>query len=479
MRYWILIACAVPLLTGCASYRPAPISAMKNANAIEARSLSDARLQKFIAAALATSPQPAVSALRDRSPPAWGLTRLTLAAVYYHPRLDLARAELAAAEAAVITARQVPNPSLSFEELSYNLSVPTPSPWTVAPVINFLIETFGKREFRTGKARALLDAARADLATASWQVRTGVRNALLNLWAAQHRVALLRQKLVLQNELVALLEERFAVGQASALDVARERTARNQIGLAIRAAERQGVDALTRLAAAVGVARQAVKGISPSFRPFERPERLGRHFSAGELRREALVGRSDVQGLLAEYAAAESALRLQIAKQYPDITLGPGYGYSQGQNMFLLLPAVDLPVFNQNQGPIAEALARRQEAAARFIALQTEIIDAIDGAAASYRAANQALATANRLLAGERDRAHRMQQSFAAGQVDRAALLTARIERITAEQSRFETLVAQRQALGAVEDALQHPFFGPALSAGPETSPRTAPTPGL
>ncbi len=119
---------------------------------------------------------------RDRSSrlPAlasWDLTRLTLAALYYHPNLDIARAKLAEARAGVITARQVPNPSLSFEELSYNASVATPSPWTIAPIINFLIETFGKREYRTAAAHALAEAARGDLATASWQVRGGGRAA--------------------------------------------------------------------------------------------------------------------------------------------------------------------------------------------------------------------------------------------------------------------------------------------------------------
>jgi hypothetical protein len=33
-------------------------------------------------------------------------------------------------------------------------------------------------------------------------------------------------------------------------------------------------------------------------------------------------------------------------------------------------------------------------------------------------------------------------------------------------------MVQQRRALGAVEDALQHPFYGPAMPASPETNPR-------
>ena len=168
-----------------------------------------------------------------------------------------------------------------------------------------------------------------------------------------------------------------------------------------------------------------------------------------------------------------SAVALEVANQYPNITLSPGYGYDAGQNAYLLLPAADLPVFNQNQGPIAQARARREIAAARFTALQTRIIDAVDGAAASYRAATQALATAEALSAGEEQRRRRVMRSFTAGEVDRPTLLIAQTEDMAAEQSRFDALVQQRQALGALEDALQHPLYEPSATfSAPQTNPR-------
>ena len=102
----------------------------------------------------------------------------------------------------------------------------------------------------------------------------------------------------------------------------------------------------------------------------------------------------------------------------------------------MLLPAVDLPLFNQNQGPIARAWARREQAAARFTALQTRIIDSLDGAAALYRAANQTLATADSLLNGEQDRERQTLRMFEGGEIDRATLLSVQLERIAAEECR-------------------------------------------
>lgn len=467
----VALAILAPLaVAGCARYHAEPISAATTAAALDARALDDPRLQKFIATGLPPDGKQDGTA-------AWDLAKLTLAALYYHPDLDVARAKLASARAGVITAGQRPNPSLSFEDLSYAAAA-TPSPWTIAPVINFVIETFDKREYRTAQAENLTEAARHDLATAAWEVRGRVRTALLGLWAAQRRLVLTKHRLAIQEQLVTLLEHRFAAGQASALDVTRERNVRNQIRLDVRGAERQEIDGRAQLATAIGIPIRALDGIGLSFDAFDRPAPAGSELATADLRRQALLGRSDVQGLLAEYAAAQSALQLEVARQFPNLTLSPGYSYNASASAYLLLPAAELPVFNQNQGPIAEAEARRKDVAARFTALQAQIIGAVDAAAANYRALLQSLATADALLAGEQSREHQVSRSFQAGEADRPTLVAVELELAAVRLSRLDAAVQERQALGALEDALQHPLFEPAIPLfAPETSPRIAAEP--
>src|SRR5205823_1235308 len=113
-------------------------------------------------------------------------TTLTLAAVYYHPDLDVARAKLALSHAGGIRAKQRPNPVLNLTAAfdtaaAAGAITPGAAPLTIGPVINLLVETFGKREYRIARASHLTEAARWDLASAGWQVRAGVRTALLNL----------------------------------------------------------------------------------------------------------------------------------------------------------------------------------------------------------------------------------------------------------------------------------------------------------
>ena len=473
LRPILLVACLSVLMAGCSHYQPEAISAAGNATALENRTLADPRLRSFVLASISPAMETA-----PKIP--WNLATLTLAAVYYHPDLDVAHARLAAAQAGVIMAGQQPNPTLNFTALFGTSAVagaitPGAAPVTIGPVINFVIETFGKREYRTAQAQHLADAARWYLATAGWQVRARVRTALLNLWAAQHRITVAGQRLALQQQLVELLEHRLAAGEVSSLDVSRERINRAQMTLALRDFEGAAAAARAELATAIGVPGRALAGVDLALDAFERPHPPGEDVATGVLRRQALTGRTDVQANLADYAAAQSVLQLEIANQYPNLTLGPGYNYDFGVNKFILSSTVDLPIFNQNQGQIAQAVAKREQAAATFTALQAQIIGAIDQAAAAYRATMLSLASADALLADEQRRERRIAATFRAGEVNRPTLVTAELEQATIALSRLDAVVRQRQALGALEDALQQPLFDPGgWPSVPEQSPRVA-----
>ena len=472
MRRFFLPAMLGAALAGCASYHPAPIDPAQNAAQLSARSLRDPRLLAFVHAM-----QSGATAARSApaAPARWDLSTLTLAALYYHPNLDLARSSLAQARGAIRTARQRPNPTLVFQDLSYNQTVRTPSPWTIGPSIEFVIETGGKRAARTAQARHLAAAAREDLATASWQVRSGVRNALIDLWAARQSLAQSRRNLAVEEQLVVATAQRFAAGGAAGFDLAQARIHRDEARLTALNAQNREAQARNALAGAIGIPVAALHGITISFADIEAPQQPAADIATGALRKAALTGRSDVQSALADYAAAESALQLAIADQYPDIALAPGYDYNQGDNQYLLMPTVPLPIFHQNQGQIAQALAQREQAAAQFTALQDTVLHAIDQAVTEYRASARSLASAQAIDDEEVREYRRMQSAFDTGDADRPSLIAAQLTLATATQAKIDALARQRRALGSLEDALQHPFFAaaaplPLLTTDPRLS---------
>lgn len=452
-RAVLVLGVAASVITGCASYMAKPIEPSNTAAILEQRTLDEPALAQFIEAAL---PDRAVVSASQN----WDLSTLTLAALYFHPEMEVSRAKLSLARAGVKTAGQIPNPTLSIAPGQYPALVSS-SAWTVGFLVNFVLETAGKRGKRIEQARNLVEAARQDIATAAWQVRGGVRSSLLDLWAAEGRLRLVERRLTVQAQVVALLEARFVAGDTSALDVARERINLSQARLSQRDTERQAAEARARLAAALGVPVRAIESMTLSLAAFDRPAETPdvTDLAAGSLRRKALLERTDVLGLLAEYEATQSGLRLEIAKQYPNVTLGPGYTYDQGYDLYTFELSVELPIFNQNQGPIAEAEARRKEAAARFVALQAKIIGDIDRAIASYRGGTRAVATADTLVQSQIRRRQQIDRAFRLGEVDRLAVMTTDLEQAVIELARFEAIAQQREALALIEDALQHSMF--------------------
>jgi outer membrane protein TolC len=162
---------------------------------------------------------------------------------------------------------------------------------------------------------------------------------------------------------------------------------------------------------------------------------------------------------LARYAAAEADLQLEISKQYPDVQIGPGYTYEEKNNFFTIGLSTTLPLFNRNQGPIAEAEARREEAAAAFSEKQAQVIASSERALALYIAALKELAEADQSLRKLQDAQFQMmQQAVRVGEEDQLGLNGVRIESSVVARTRLDALARAQSALGDLEDAVQRPL---------------------
>lgn len=439
-----MVGLALLLLSGCAQFRAEPVAPEQRAAAFEGRGLDDPGLQAFLAAHL-DQPLPLA---------AWDFTALTLVAVYFHPDLDLARAQWATAEAARITAGELPNPSISVYP-AFDTSRASPSPWLVTASLDVPIETAGKRGYRLAQAAHLSDAARLNIASVAWEVRSRLRRGLVALYAAGEAEGLLEQQQAIQAEVVSRLEAQLREGAVSPFDVTQARVALDGTRLALRQAQRQYADARAQVATALGVPLRALAGVAIGLGEFDR---LPTELLAADLRRQALLGRSDILSALADYAASESALRLEIAKQYPDVHLNPGYEFDQGEDKWGLGLSLTLPAFNQNQGPIAEAEGRRRAAAAQFTALQARVIGEVDRSEAVYRAALEKAATADALVAHTVKQEQIVLDMINAGELAGLTRFTTQFELMQNRLARLEAVVSAQEALGQLEDALQRPF---------------------
>jgi cobalt-zinc-cadmium efflux system outer membrane protein len=434
------------VLTGCAArrYRPAPIVPTESASRLESRNLGDSGLQVFLEANLGhpVAPWP---------PKTWGLGMLSLAALYFDPTLETARARVAEAQAAVVTAGARPNPSLSVapgipSSYLFNLDFAVP------------IETASKRGHRIESARSLEHAARFDLADSAWKVRSGVRIALLNYLLASRSLDLLRSEEQVRREQADILAQRFSVGEIPRPEVDLARIELSKTHLAISTAEGQIAEAKAALAASIGIPVAGLQELTFLWSDLDSPPST-ESLSPGQIQREAVLNRLDVRRSLAQYAAAEADLQLEISKQYPDLQIGPGYTYEEKKNFFTLGLSTTLPLFNRNQGPIAEAEARRKEAAAAFLEKQAQVIAGSERALALYDAALRELTEADESLHKLQDaQLQMMKQAVQVGEEDRLALNGVRIESSAVTRTRLDALARAQKALGELEDAVQRPL---------------------
>ena len=452
LRPLLAVAVLAAGLAGCATFHSQPISPAQTAGAFNARSLSNENLRAFLETNRVAAPG-------AREP--WDLKALTLAAFYYQPALAEARAELAAAQAARITAGERPNPSVSVTP-GYDNGIPgNPSPWLVPLTTDWPIETAGKRRKRVAQADHLAEAARWNLAGTVWQVRSHVRAAVLSLYIARETQSLTARQVMAQSNVVRLLEGQVSAGNISGYEVTQARVALDTARLAWQDAAGQYRQARVQLANALGAPEQALDGVEVSFAGLEE---FPRELTQPEVRRQALLNRPDVLGALAEYAARQSALQLEIANQYPDVHLGPGYAWNAGSaadNQWNLGLTVTLPVLNHNQGPVAEAQARRTQAAARFLAVQANAIGEISSALAGYREALRQTETARSLLEHLRRRLASVRAQVEAGEAGTLAAANAEVEYSIGAQNELATRVKAQQALGQLEDAVQSPLTLP------------------
>jgi outer membrane protein TolC len=440
---------SILVFAGCATFHPQPVSPEKTADAFAARSLTDENLRAFLETNHVTGEWP-----RD----SWNLKALTLVAFYYQPALAEARAQWAAVEATKITAGQRPNPTVGFTP-TYDST--TPPPWILGVTWDIPIETAGKRGKRIAEAEHRSEAARWDFVGAAWQTRSHVRAALLNLYSARETESLLARQEAAQSNVVRLLEGQFAVDAVSSYEVTQARVTLGTTRLARQDATGQSAQTRVQLAGALGLPLRALDGVKFLF---DGLDQFPQDLTVPEVRRDAILNRADVRGALADYAASQSALQLEIAKQYPDLHLGPGYELDQTDNKWSLGVSLDLPVLNHNQGPVAEAKANRATAAAHFLTVQTTAIAEIDSALAGYNAALQKSATAKKLLEDLQKQLDSVHAQAQAGEVEPLTVANAEAEYATGAQNQLGALVKAQAALGQLEDAVQSP-----LTLAPDT----------
>lgn len=378
----------------------------------------------------------------------WDLDRLTLVALFYSPELDVVRARLQAAEAAVVTASTIPNPKVSFSlgfPLMIGLSLSLPA------------DTAALRDLRTVRAELLTLASRAEFLEAAWSLRSRLRSALLLDYQLLRLAVLDEHEVELRGALLHWAEQRLELGEFSWPETETYRILWQRAEAVQRQTVTRKTEARGAVAQILGLPFSAIESLAWSPAAFENTIPLP---DVRRLRGVALDERPDLQQLFWEYRAALADVQLEAERAEPIFQLGPGYQLDQGTNKFSLGFTVALLINDQNEGPIAERVARAKEVGARYHVLQDRAIGLVDQSSATLETGLAAYLQTEEVVQRSLLQEGRSLRLVTAGENDRSSLLLSRLETVLSERAQLEAQIQYQRQLGLLEDAIRYTLQG-------------------
>jgi cobalt-zinc-cadmium efflux system outer membrane protein len=325
----------------------------------------------------------------------------------------------------------------------------------------------------------------AELARVELQARH--REAYLDLRRQYAAWAIAHERLRIRGELAADADRSLVLGRKlqeggrlSALDV-------SLLELEAARIQTESLDVQGEIADLAGDLSLAMGVHADHFLPLPAPALPGVPAAAPDL--QALRGRltgnhAELGRLRARYEVAERELRLEIAKQYPDLTLGPSFEKETGEQKTVLGLAIgiELPIFDRNQQGIAVASQRREEVRAKYEAAASRALASIERADRKVRVAAEKLKRVrDGLLPKAQAGLELARKALSAGATDALRLLEAErsqraalLEALDAEMALWTAWVELERAVGCplVQLPGERPSDVPEL-APPASDPET------
>lgn len=397
----------------------------------------------------------------------WDLNALVHCALFFNPSLDTTRAQWHAAELAEKTAAESAIPNIDAHIARNNRINEAASPYALGLSIGLPIETGNKRQLRIENAQHLTQVAKLEIAQTAWQLRHQVALTLQEYHFNQQQIQLLIEEETQRQEIVAMHQKRVDLGLTSNTELNTAKLLLQKTSAELVTQQQNKNVLLAKLSSHLGLPLSIVATMPLIDNP-EPP--LSDTPPGAELQNTALLNRLDIRIALERYAAVEAKLKLEIAKQYPNIKLNPGYAYEFGDSIWSLGITSLLTLLNKNKVAIAEATQLREIEAAQFEALQTKAIAEISVAQNKIAQSKQNVTLQHALHEKQQQQIHRIERQFIAGEIDRLDRISTHLN---GNMTKKNVALAHHQlniALLQLENTLQHPLS----SSLPDLFPRHA-----
>jgi len=223
--------------------------------------------------------------------------------------------------------------------------------------LNLTIPISGRLDVEKDRAGAAYDVQLRRVVDAEWSMRAEIRRAWA-AWTASAERAQLLEEAVEQVERIESIAARLeSFGELNRVEARLLR-----IELVDRRAELIGFEFDAKRAR---LTLLGLMGLAPDSHIKLLPSLDAARGATSDDAIERLIKQNTTLAVQrAEYLVAEETLRLEVRKQYPDITIGSGYGSEDEDDRLLLGFSLPIPILNANRAGIANAQAHRDVARA-------------------------------------------------------------------------------------------------------------------
>jgi len=350
----------------------------------------------------------------------------------HHPSLRAARLAIEEARARQLGAGRLPNPS--FEASFQNESRVSPRTTVLALDQSFPMT---KRLALEKKLSAqLLQAAELEVSDAERRTIAEARSLSVRLLAIDFHLALHRQQMELARKLSTFAQERAASGEVSPLDAAQAQVHLQRLLLETRKMETEKLGLSGALKPMLGLGAQDILRVTGNLTATALPSAKN------------WQSRPDYRLAQTKSEAAETEAALAKANRWQDMRAGffasreqqdlsPRSTERTGFIGFRI--SVPIPLWNRNQGEIAEKAASAERARLEQEALASQISNEADTAHQEMEA-NAALLreTRDQLLPLVIEQTQKLKNAYETGQSDLLTLLRAQDQKLELESGTLD-----------------------------------------
>ena len=392
----------------------------------------------------------------------WGLRELLLAQEYFNHDYKIAKKTWQSIQLNEELALLNPPSSVgieigrgdSNEEISKNL---------FGGGFNFTFETANKRLIRHELAFNESQKSLISQELIFWEERSLLIKEIINLAKNQSLIELSRKEVKLKKSILDMEFKRLKVGFISKpdYDLLSIKLSEFNNRLNLLQLDRQII--LKNIANLVGVTYEKLNLIPFQLESIE--EKLNiitKSFTSDEIvnmQDKAIKNNIDLRMNLSEYAIADSELKYEVAKQYPDLVFSPAYVYEFGNNVWKIGSSLILNDEDRNKLMIKKKSLDRDNRLAALKAAQFRLINELSIVKENFLNLNQQLILSKELIDQNEEYKKQLTQQFHKGFIDRMEYEKNLLNLIQYERNHKDAIYNLIDYGFAAETIMQYPIY--------------------